>query len=126
MKLIQKIITYLTILIDSRFITENGGAGSGKSYYIAQKLILKGLKSKRRILVCRKSGTTLKDSVMQLFKEELTKFKIIDICKISDYNRIYELPNGTQIIFKPLDQETKLLSIQDISDIWVKICPHIQ
>ena len=110
----------MTILIDSRFITENGGAGSGKSYYICTKLIIKALRSKRRILVCRKSGTTLKDSVMQLFKEILIKFKIIDKCNISDYNKLYELPNGSQIIFKALDEETKLLSIQDISDIWVE------
>ena len=119
-------IIYLTILIDSRFITENGGAGSGKSYYICDKLIIKACKSVRRIMVCRKSGTTLQNSVMDLFKDELRRFGLYEYCDISDYKRTYILPNGSQILFKPLDEETKLLSLQNITDIWVKFCPHMQ
>ena len=57
---------------------------------------------------------------MQLFKEVLTKYKLIDYCEISDHNKLYKLPNGSEILFLGLDDETKLLSIQDISDIWVE------
>lgn len=92
----------------------------GKSYFIVCKLLIKLLSDKRRLLVCRKYGTTLKNSVMQLFKEVLTKYKIIQYCEISDHNKLYKLPNGSEIIFLGLDDETKLLSIQDISDIWVE------
>ena len=39
-----------------------GGAGSGKSYAIAQILVYKALKSKRKILVLRKVNRTTKNS----------------------------------------------------------------
>lgn len=101
-------------------------AGSGKSYFIACKIIIKALNDKRRVLVCRKYGSTLKQSVMQLFKEVLTKWKIIDYCKISDHNRMYELPNGSQILFMPLDEESKLLSLQNISDVWLEEVTEVE
>lgn len=57
---------------------------------------------------------------MQLFKEVINKYQITKYCNISDHNRIYELPNSSQIIFTSLDEESKLLSLQNISDIWVE------
>ena len=48
-----------------------GGAGSGKSVFVSQKLIVKALRSKRKVLVIRKFGTTLKDSVFQLLTDTL-------------------------------------------------------
>lgn len=105
---------------DSRFEVYFGSAGSGKSYFIACKLLIKALTYKSRTLVCRKYGSTLKNSVMQLFKDVLTQYKIIDYCDISDYNRTYTLPNGSQILFTSLDEESKLLSLQDISNVWVE------
>ena len=104
-----------------------GSAGSGKSYFIACKLILKALTYPgRRILICRKYGTTLKHSVMQIIKEVLLKYKIYDYCKISDHNRVYVLPNKSELIFLGLDTEEKLLSIQDISDIWVEEATEVE
>ena len=49
-----------------------GAAGSGKSHYIAQKLVLKALKDQRRILVLRKTGRTVKNSVFQILLDTLT------------------------------------------------------
>ena len=49
-----------------------GSAGSGKSFFIAQKLVLKALNSKRKILVLRKVGRTVKQSVFQLLLDTLT------------------------------------------------------
>ena len=109
-----------------RFEAYYGSAGSGKSYFIACKLLIKALREKRRILVCRKYGTTLRNSVMQLFKEILTEYKLIDYCNISDHNRIYELPNGSQLIFLSLDDESKLLSLQNIDTIWVEETTEVE
>lgn len=97
-----------------------GSAGSGKSVYISQKLIIKALSTKRRVLVVRKYATTIKQSVYQLFKDTLTQFKIIDKCRVLDSTYYIELPNGSEIIFMGADDEQKLLSIQDISDIFVE------
>ena len=83
-----------------------GGAGSGKSRFIIQKLILKALKYKNvRFLFCRRYGSTLLNSVMKETKLVLNQFGITDYCKISDYNREYILPNGSSIIFMGLDDE---------------------
>ena len=96
------------------------GAGSGKSVYISMKLIIKALRNKRRVLVCRRYGSTIKDTVFAQFISSLNSLKILEYCKVSEYNRTIILPNGSEIIFKSLDEETKLLSLTDISDIFVE------
>ena len=50
-----------------------GSAGSAKSYFITQKLIVRACKEKIRIMVCRRYGTTIRQTVFELFKEVLTK-----------------------------------------------------
>ena len=96
-------------------------AGSGKSRFIIQKLILKALKYKNvRFLFCRRYGSTLLNSVMKETKLVLNQFGITDYCKISDYNREYILPNGSSIIFMGLDDENKLLSLSDVSTIFIE------
>jgi len=95
-----------------RFEVLMGSAGSGKSYGIAQKMILKALRSKRKMMICRKYGTTIKNTVFPLFKTVLGKFKIIQYCDVSEYNKIIKLPNGSELIFQGLDEETKLLSLE--------------
>lgn len=104
----------------NRFEVYRGSAGSGKSHFIAQKIVLKALSSKRRVLICRRHGTTIKDTVFALFKDTLTNFKIIDHCKVNNTDRTIIFPNGSELIFKGLDDETKLLSLQNISDVFVE------
>ena len=50
---------------DPRIIVEYGGAGSGKSHFVVQKLIVKGLASRRRVLVVRKVARTLRESMFK-------------------------------------------------------------
>ncbi len=97
-----------------------GSAGSGKSVFIAQKLLLKAMRSKRRVLIVRRYGTTIRQSVFQLFKDILVQFKIIDQCRVLDSTFFIVLPNGSEFIFMGADDEYKLLSIQDISDVFVE------
>ena len=97
-----------------------GSAGSAKSYFITQKLIVRGLNEKIKILVCRRYGTTLRNSCFALFKEILTKWKLISMCKVNNSNMIIILPNGTEIIFLGLDDETKLLSISGITCVFIE------
>ena len=97
-----------------------GSAGSAKSYFITQKLIVRGLNEKIKILVCRRYGTTLRNSCFALFKDILTKWKIIDYCNVNNSNMIITLPSGTEIIFLGLDDETKLLSISGITCVFIE------
>lgn len=106
-----------------RWETYKGSAGSGKSHFISQKLVLKALNDPgRRILICRRYGSTITHTVWQLINEQLddNHFKIAQFCKINKTERSIQLPNGSQFIFFGLDEETKLLSLQNISDIWIE------
>lgn len=97
-----------------------GSAGSAKSFFITQKLILKGLKSRRKILVCRRFGTTLRNSVFALFIDVLAKWQLLPLCKVRQTDMYIKLPNDTEIIFIGLDSEEKLLSISGITDIFIE------
>ena len=103
-----------------RFEVYRGSAGSGKSHFIAQKIVLKALKSQRRVLICRRHGVTIKETVFALFKDTLANFKLLDYCKVNKSDRTIILPNGSTLIFTGLDDETKLLSLQNISDVFVE------
>lgn len=115
---------YLPYLFDysHRYECNYGGAGSGKSHFISQKLVLKGLKSKRKILIIRKVGNTSKDSTFQMIKDTLQFFKIYDQCKVNKTDLTIELMNGSIFIFKGLDDPEKIKSIAGITDIWVEEC----
>lgn len=97
-----------------------GGAGSGKSYFIVQNLILRLLKQKQRLMVVRQTFNTHRDSTFAEFKVGLENFGILDLCKISKSTLDIELPNGSSIIFKGADEESKLLSIQGITLTWIE------
>lgn len=97
-----------------------GSAGSAKSYFITQKLIVRGLNERIKILVCRRYGTTLRNSCFALFKEILTKWKLIHLCKVNSSNMSITLPNGSEVIFMGLDDETKLLSISGITCVFIE------
>lgn len=115
---------YLPHLFDysPRYECYYGGAGSGKSHFIGQKLVLKALKSKRKILIIRKVGNTSKDSTFQMIKDTLQFFKIYDQCKVNKTDLTIELMNGSIFIFKGLDDPEKIKSIAGITDIWVEEC----
>ena len=111
---------YLPYLLDysRRYEVYYGGAGSGKSVFIAQKLLVKACNSKRKVLVIRKYGTTLKDSVFQLITDMLRKWQIYSSCKINLSTYTITLPNGSIFLFKGMDDSEKIKSITDITDIW--------
>ena len=97
-----------------------GGSGAGKSVFITQKLLIKALNKKRKILVIRKTQASQRESCWRLFLDTLVEWKILTYCKIrlSDYT--IELPNGSIILFKGLDDPEKIKSIAGITDIWIE------
>lgn len=101
-----------------RYEVYYGGAGSGKSVFIAQKLLVKAINRKRKVLVIRKYGTTIRDSVFQLVIDTLKKWEIYEYCKINLSTFTITLPNESVFLFKGLDDSEKIKSITDITDIW--------
>ena len=97
-----------------------GSAGSGKSYTIAQKIIIRCCREPIRVVVCRRYGTTLRNTCFSLMKEILTKWKLTPYIKIRETDMNIRFPNGAEIIMLGLDEETKLLSLNNVSTIWVE------
>ena len=97
-----------------------GSAGSGKSYFIAQKIIVRCVNEPIRVLVCRRYGSTLRNTCFDLFKEILGKWKLTQYVKIKETDFSIQFPNGSKIIMTGLDEETKLLSLNNVSVIWIE------
>lgn len=97
-----------------------GSAGSAKSYFITQKLIIRACGEKIRILVCRRYGTTLRNTCFSLFKDVLAKWQLTPYVKIRESDFTIKFPNGSEIIFMGLDEETKLLSLNNIGAIFIE------
>lgn len=97
-----------------------GSAGSGKSYTIAQKIIIRCVREPIRVVVCRRYGTTLRNTCFSLLKEILAKWKLTPYVKIRETDMNIKFPNGAEIIMLGLDEETKLLSLNNVSCIWVE------
>ncbi len=116
---------YHDVLTDlsSEVIVCWGGAGSGKSYMLALKVLLTLLapsRKPRRAMVCRKFGSTIMNSVWKDIEHQLEMLGILKYTKINRTARTMVLPNGAEILFLPLDDEAKIKSINQISLIWVE------
>lgn len=101
-----------------RYEVYYGGGGSGKSYGAVQKVILKAVGNRRTVLVIRKVDRTLKDSIYKLFKSILSAGGFPYNENKSEMRLM--LPNGSEFIFKGLDDPEKIKSITDITDIVIE------
>lgn len=103
-----------------------GGAGSGKSYFVMQKIILKALDSQRKVLIVRKVGATLKESVWSLTLELIHTGGLTPAVKqINKSDLTIEFLNGSVLLFKGLDDSEKIKSINGITDIVIEEATEI-
>lgn len=106
----------------SRFVINKGGAGSGKSFAAAQNEVVKSLQSKEKTLVIRKVGTTLKDSVIPLFTQDI--IAAWGLTSDFEFNKsdkeLTNKVNGSQFLFRGLDDPEKIKSIQGITRIFIE------
>lgn len=102
-----------------RFTICYGGAGSGKSYAIAQKIIVDCFQGERRYLVLRKVAATLKDSVFQLFVDILQEEGLYTQARINHTDKAITI-ESSMILCKGLDDPEKIKSIQGITDCWIE------
>lgn len=97
-----------------------GGAASSKSYSISQKIIIRCCREKITVAVCRRYGSTLRNSCFSLFKEILAKWQLTPYVKIKETDMTIEFPNGSKILHLGLDDEQKLLSINNVGCFWIE------
>ena len=97
-----------------------GGASSGKSYGVVQKVVLKALKQwkhPRKILFLRKVDRTVADSIFGDVKNCLDRWHLLELCKINQSNHTITLPNGAQFLFKGMQDPERIKSITGLSDV---------
>lgn len=118
----QFVPKFYPLLLDysHRWEVYMGSAGSSKSYFITQKLIVRACREEIKILVCRRYGTTIRNTCFSLFKDILSKWKLTPFVKIRETDFNIKFPNGSEIIFMGLDEETKLLSLNNIGAIFIE------
>ena len=114
-----------------------GGYGSGKSYQIGFKVVLKLLEEKRKALVIREVFDTIQDSCYDLLCEILDDMGLLTTDPKEFRNKKnkvlalksplkFRFPNGSQIIFKGMDKPEKVKSINGVSIVWLEECSEIK
>lgn len=101
-----------------RYNVYYGGRGSGKTRFLLDKLVIKGLKEKRTILLMRKVYRKCKDSVWAELKAALDRLKIrkyFDLYE-GEYRAVCKL-NGTVFKCEGLDEAEKIKGFSEISDV---------
>lgn len=102
----------------NRYNVYYGGRGSGKTRFVMAKLLLKGLKERRMILLMRKTTANCKWSVWKELKDAVTRFKLEKyfVFRETDYSAVCTL-NGTMFKCTGLDDPEKIKGFSEISDV---------
>ena len=101
-----------------RYNVYYGGRGSGKTRFLLDKLLIKGLTEKRTILLMRKVYRKCKDSVWTELKLALDRLKIRQYFDLyeGEYRAVCKL-NGTVFKCEGLDEAEKIKGFSEISDV---------
>lgn len=96
-----------------------GGRDSGKSYFIAQKLILECLTSKYfRCILIKKTFESIKDSQWQLIKDIVNDWNLDHLFSFKMQPLEIHCTNGNKFIARGCDDAQKLKSISNPSHAW--------
>lgn len=100
-----------------------GGSSSGKSFFLAQRVIMDVIEG-RNYLVVRNVGSTLRNSVFNQLKKTILALGLESSFHISGNMAITCKLNGRQILFSGLDDVEKLKSITPevgiLTDVWIE------
>lgn len=109
-----------------RYLVFYGGGSSGKSYFIAERIIYRMLLPERHnYLIVRQTGDTNRKSTFPLLKQVITNWNLADYFKINETDmRIRCTITGNQAAFAGLDDVEKIKSVTfdtgELTDIWVE------
>lgn len=102
-----------------------GGGGSGKSYFSFQRAVIRCIMDKRKYLITRRSAVDLERSCWADVLAALDFFQIKGEVSINKTLKSIEFPNGSLMLFMGLDDEQKVKSIPNITDIIIEECSEI-
>lgn len=106
-----------------------GGSSSGKSRFLAQRLVFDLLSANRNYLVIRKVAKTIRKSVFTEVVKVITQYKLAHLFWINKSEMVITCMNGYQAYFEGLDDPEKLKSITaakgTITDLWIEEATEI-
>lgn len=107
-----------------RHLVFRGGAGSGKSVFVVQKILFRILKDfgkvRHSILCIRKTQPAIRKSVFKLFLEYIDAWGLDNLCKVHNTNMVITFIDNSSIQCIGLDSEEKLKSIVGITSCWIE------
>ena len=111
-----------------RYMVLYGGAGSGKSHFIAQKYLIrimvgeaKKTPIKHKILALRKTQPAARRSVFELFGYYIDLWGLKSRCNVNKTDMTITFHrSGSVIICTGLDDPSKVKSIEGLTSIWLE------
>ena len=112
-------------LCKDRYLIMFGGAGSGKSYFAAEKILVRVLKAMaagkvHKFLCLRKTQPAARKSILSLFQEYIMLWGLSGSCKINKTDMTITFLGGCQIIITGMDDKEKIKSIHGVTGIWLE------
>lgn len=118
---------YLPLLREDshRYVVLYGGAGSGKSVFAAQRLVVRLLERPLcNVLAARAVAATHRDSTFALFRQVINRWGLGSLFRFAQGELRITCLNGNSVIFKGLDDPEKLKSVTfpkgELTDVWVE------
>jgi len=107
---------------DKPYVVLFGGAGSGKSFFAAQKILLRTLEEEdNRTLVVMKIGSRLRQYAFQTMLDVINLYNLRDLFTWTWAPlEIMCTENGNKIMFTGLDDPENIKSIPGIHNIWIE------
>lgn len=115
---------FLPLIFDlKRFLVLVGGAGSGKSHFIAQYFIVRILAAisrgiKHNILALRKTSPSVRYSVFALFKHYITEWGLRSLVDIKESTMEINWMGGSRIRCTGMDDPEKIKSFEGLTSAW--------
>ncbi len=108
-----------------RYLIVMGGAGSGKSFFASQKIIVRCLQKKIRFVVFRKVARTNRQSTFKRIQNQIGDWGLTNLVKVNKTDMTMTFANGSEIIFLGVDDPEKLKSLEQVDSIWVEECTEL-
>jgi len=109
----------------ARYLVIFGSAGAGKTYSVAQKLLVRCLLyPNNRVIAIRKYGPSLRITSFKLFCDLIAEKRIP--CSINKTDMSIHFPNGSSIQCIPIvntaqgEAADRIKSLTDVTDIWIE------
>ena len=108
----------------SRYKVMYGGRGSGKSWTVAKKLLIKGATEPLRILCARELQKSIKQSVHKLLKDQIQELGLDGFYTVTD--TAIKGQNGTEFLFMGVKHNPEeIKSTEGIDICWIEEAANI-